>query len=210
MSVSRVHYCISQERVAQGTEEPPAKRCRCRKFISLQEATALVKVGEASWVVIRRTRGEEEVTCRLCNGDPEIKNCAHCRGTRKEVVPYEDDVFGNDIVYTSRDPKDKAEKKKRMWLAPKTPRTPTVESKHIVKAYGDGLVRVRDGKRTLCHWMTTDKAALVARERIEEYGRLILEARAFIGPNKIPAIVDEPADNYQKAEGRTYDYGRSI
>src|SRR6266436_3561039 len=30
MSVSRVHHCVSQEMVAQGLEELPAKKCTCR------------------------------------------------------------------------------------------------------------------------------------------------------------------------------------
>jgi hypothetical protein len=190
MSVSRVHYCISQERIAQGTEEPPAQNCRCRKFISIDKATYLVEIGEASWVIIRRNRGLEEVPCRLCKGDPAFKKCASCKSTGKEIKYYEDDIFGNDIVYTSRDPKDKAEKKKRLWLAPKTPRTATIESEHIERAY------VYDNKD--------------AQNRIEEYGRLIIEARAFIGPNKIPAIVDEVADDLTKGQGPSYDYGRSL
>jgi hypothetical protein len=190
MSISRVHYCISQERIAQGAEDPPAKKCRCRKFISIAEATRLVKVGEASWIVVSRKHGVEQINCRLCGGDPEVKRCAHCRGSGKETNFYEDDVYGNDIVYTSRDPQDKKEKKKRMWLAPKTPRTATIESEHIELAYVQGK---KD-----------------AQDRIEEYGRLIIEARAFVGPKKISAIVPEPPDDRDKATGPTYDYGRSL
>jgi hypothetical protein len=190
MSVSRVHHCISQERIAQGMEEPPAKRCRCRKFISIAKATALVKIGEASWVVVGRKSGVEEIACRLCGGDPEVKRCAHCRGSAKETRLYEDDIYGNDIVYTSRDPKDKAEKKKRLWLAPKTPRTATIESEHIERAYVDGN---KD-----------------AQDRIEEYGRLIIDARAFVGLDRHPAIVPEPVDDPIKFQGPTYDYGRSL
>jgi hypothetical protein len=49
-----------------------------------------------------------------------------------------------------------------------------------------------------------------AAARIEEYGMLILDARAFIGKNRIPAIGIEPADNPKTGEGRNYDYGRTI
>ena len=67
----------------------------------------------------------------------------------------------------------------------KTPRVATIESEHIELAYVDGNKE--------------------AQERIEEYGRLILDARAFVGPNRLPAIKSEPKDNASRSEGRTFD-----
>lgn len=190
MSVSRIHYCINQEAIAQGEQEPPAKKCRCRKIISLADATTLVKLGEAKWVVKERKRGEKSVTCRLCHADPEVKNCAQCEGSGKQLISFVEDIPGLDIVYTSSDPVDEKEKKKRKWLAPKTPRVATIEENHIYLAYVEGVPE--------------------AAERIEEYGRLILDARAFVGKDRIPAIKTEPENDRDKGQGRDYDYGRAI
>jgi hypothetical protein len=190
MSVSRVHHCISQEMVSQGLEEPPAKKCTCRKFIPYKKADEMVKKGEARWVVTSRERGTREETCALCGGNTEIKNCASCRGTGKHIVAAVWDTYNYDIVLVSQASADLKEKKYRPALAMKTPRVATIESEHIERAYVEGVPE--------------------AAERIEEYGRLILDARAFVGPSRIPAIGVEPENNAKKAEGRDYDYGRAI
>jgi RecJ-like exonuclease len=190
MNVSKVHSCHGQEAVVLEEQEPPAPKCSCRLIITITEATALVRRGEAKWIVKSRVRGFREIACSLCKGDPEVKNCAKCHGTGKQGESFVEDTPGTDIVYTSSDPVDEKERKKRKWLAPKTPRVATIEEEHIQLAY------VEDNKE--------------AAERIEEYGRLILDARMFIGPNRIPAIGVEPKDNPKTGEGRNCDYGRTI
>jgi hypothetical protein len=190
MSVSRVHHCISQEYVSQGIEEPPAKKCRCRKFIPYKAADDLVKKGSARWIVTARERGEDKQTCPLCHGDENIKNCANCRGSGTIIVAAVWDTYNNDIVLVSQAAHDKKEKKYRPALAMKTPRVATIEEEHIELAY------ILGNKE--------------AAERIEEYGRLILDARAFIGLNRLPAIKPEPLDNPATGEGRNCDYGRTI
>jgi hypothetical protein len=207
MGLSRVHHCISQEMVAQGLEEPPAKKCNCRKFIAYKQADEMVKKGEARWVVTARERGTQEKICPLCHGDEDVKNCAGCNGNGKHTVAAVWDTYNNDIVLVSRAAVDLKEKKYRPALAMKTPRVATIESEHIERAYVDG-----------------NRAA---QARIEEYGYLILEARAFVGPaeckhsvetkctrcgilGKIPAIKSEPADDVKTGEGRKYDWGRAI
>lgn len=190
MKDSRVHHCISQEMVAQGLDEPPAKRCNCREKRPYKVADEMVKNGEARWVVIKRERGTKEEVCPLCQGNDEVKNCAQCADTRKIVVAVVWDTYKTDIVLVSQAAIDKKEKKYRPALALKTPRVATIESEHIERAYVDGNKE--------------------AAERIDEYGRLILEARSFIGPNKIPCIKPEPENNPNTGEGRDYDYGRTI
>lgn len=190
MSVSRQHHCISQELVSQGLEEPPAKKCKCRKFISYKKADAMVKAGQARWTVTARERGTQEVICPMCGGSKDVKNCANCGGSGKLLEAAEWDTYNNDIVLVSQASADKKEKKYRPALALKTPRVATIESEHIERAYVEG---VKD-----------------AQDRIEEYGMLILEARAFVGPNKIPIIIAEPADDPKTGTGRNCDYGRAI
>src|SRR6266436_9097952 len=86
MSVSRVHHCVSQEMVSQALEEPPAKKCTCRKFISYKKADEMVKKGEARWCVTSRERGTRDEVCSLCGGDKEVKNCAKCAGKGTVIV----------------------------------------------------------------------------------------------------------------------------
>ena len=207
MSVSRVHHCPGQIKVAEGRLEPPAEKCRCRKFVSIVKATRMVKEGEASWLIKGRRTETVEITCTLCAGDETVKNCAQCRGKRTIFSPQVIEEYGEDIVLVSRHPADKKEKKRSSALAAKTPRVATIESEHIELAYVEGNRE--------------------AQERIEEYGRMIQEARYFLGPKKcnhdpkfmcsrcglegdIPVIGLEPADDYLKAEGRRYDFGRTV
>jgi RecJ-like exonuclease len=190
MKDTKVHQCISHEMVSQGLDEPPANRCRCREFISYKEANERVKNGEARWIVTRRERGTHEVVCDLCKADPEVKNCAACGGSGKKTEAVVWETYGKDIVRVSQAAVDKTEKKYRPALAMKTPRVATIESEHIENAY---LNENKD-----------------AADRIEEYGMLILDARAFVGPNRIPAIGIEPADDPKTGTGRNYDFGRAI
>ena len=190
MKESRVHHCITQEMVSQGLDEPPAKRCRCREFKSYKKADQMVKNGEARWVVTARERGTDQEICPLCKGDEEVKNCAQCAGIRKITVSAVWEKYGTDIVLVSQAAIDKKEKKYRPALAMKTPRVATIESEHIERAYVE---------------CDQDAAA-----RIEEYGRLILDARAFVGKDHIFCIVAEPEDNPATGTGRNYDYGRTI
>ena len=191
VSVSRVHYCIGQEMVALGKDgnEPPAPKCKCRKFISIAAATEMVRRNEARWTVLAREYELVEQPCPLCLGDPEIKNCAACSGTGKETTYQAIETYGNDIVYSSEKTKDKKDRRYKPTLAMKTPRVATIESEHIERAYVDEVKE--------------------AQERIEEYGRLILDARTYVGKDRVPCIGVEPADNPLTGEGRNCDYGRA-
>lgn len=185
MASSRVHHCINQIKVAEGTLEPPVlTKCRCRKRVTLTEATRMVKNGEASWLVKTREYGTELAICDLCNGGEDVYNCAQCGGTGTQLIESISEDYGNDIVLVSRPPADKTEKKRSSALAAKTPRTATIEANHINLAYCLG-----------------NKAA---QERIEEYGEL---NRKFLSS----LIVGfEPADDPKTGTGRNFDYGRSI
>lgn len=214
MKDSKVHHCISQEMVSQGLEEPPARKCNCRKFIPYKIADEMVKKGEARWVVIARERGTQEEVCTLCNGNTEIKNCASCAGTGKHTVAAVWDTYKHDIVLVSQASVDIKEKKYRPALAMKTPRVATIESEHIERAYVEGVPE--------------------AAARIEEYGMLIVkeqlrqlavgltreefnaawaeyEAADYRTQGYPPVPIRlEPSDNAERGEGREYDYGRAV
>ena len=177
MGVSRVHHCFGQELVAIGMANPPAKRCRCREFISSEAAQALVNRNAACWIVVERLNGIREEPCRLCHGDKEIKNCAMCRGKGTELNVVEEDVKSYDIVLISSKPKDIKEKKYRYANALKTPRVPTIDWKHIIRAYVDGKKE--------------------AQMRIEEYGELERVRLADL-------IVLVPAEEFDRGERESW------
>lgn len=177
MGVSRVHHCIGQELIAIGFTNPPAKNCRCREFINHEEAQALVNQNAACWVIVERIRGLREETCGLCHGDPTVKKCAMCGGKGTVLNDVAEDIKSYDIVLISSKPKDTKEKKYRYALALKTPRVPTIEYKHIIRAYVDGV-----------------KAAQM---RIEEYGDLEHKRLDSL-------VVLVPAAEYDEAERESW------
>lgn len=185
MASSICHHCVEQIKIAEGLLEPPAKKkCRCRKRVTLTQATKMVKEGEASWLVKNREYGTELAVCDLCEGGEDVYNCAQCDGKGTQLIESIAEDYGNDIVLVSRPPADKTEKKRSSALAAKTPRTATIEANHIYLAYVKGV-----------------KAA---QERIEEYGELNQKFLQSLisGP--------EPEDDPKAGTGRTFDYGRSI
>ena len=207
MSVSRVHHCIAQKRIVRGTLEPPATtKCKCRKFITLKAATQLVKDRDAQWAVTKRIYLTEMEPCGMCAGETEkwVSVCSRCNG--KGTVPMTRDVseHSNDIVLIGQD--------KAVYEKPKTPRTATVEEEHFELAYCDGLVKgikpePIPGLNNLMYLPRVWDRPNVARQRIEEYGEMITQARAFVGPAKNPTIADEPEDNQYYGEGPTHDWG---
>lgn len=202
MSSSRVHHCPDQVKIAEGSKEPPAAKCRCRKYYTLHKATELVRRGDASWVILRRHLEPREGTCQLCKGDPEVKNCANCQGTGKEIQTVEMVTYGEDLVLVSQTPVNsktgRTEKKRSSALAQKTPRSATIEKGHMQRAYLDQQKE--------------------AAERIEEYGRLNRDFLVRLGaelrnPNTGTVFMEgrpEPENDAAKGQGRRYDFGRSL
>jgi hypothetical protein len=202
MSSSRVHHCPDQVKIAEGSKEPPAAKCRCRKYYTLHKATELVRRGDATWVVLRRHLEPQEATCHLCKADPEVKNCANCKGTGVEIKTIEVNTYGEDLVLVSQTPVNsktgRPEKKRSSALAQKTPRSATVEKGHIQRAY-----------------LELQKEAA---ERIEEYGLMNRDFLVSLGaqlknPDTGTVFVEgnpEPEDDASKAQGRRYDYGRAL
>jgi len=213
MSVSRVHHCVSQEMVAQGLEEPPAKKCTCRKFISYKKADEMVKNGEARWTVTGRERGTREEICTLCDGNPEVKNCASCRGTGKRTVAAVWDTYNYDIVRVSQASADLKEKKYRPALAMKTPRVATIESEHILRAYvecvPEAAARIEEYGMLIVKEQLRQLALNLSNERFDELWREY-EAANFRLPYSPVPIRFEPEDNPKTGEGRNCDYGRAI
>lgn len=176
--------------------EPHKPRCRCRRMVDYKLADEMVKRGEAKWFVVSRERGVQEKVCGHCGGLND-ENCQVCKGTNKMQVPATWDTYTADIVLINHRTKSNRVS---------TSKAPTVESEHMERAYAGALTKPMKGKSR--EWIGEEGRE--ARERIEEYGLLILEARIYVGPNKTFAIGVEPPDDPKTGTGRRYDFGRSL
>jgi hypothetical protein len=173
------HSCF-----AQHLNEKKPKKCRCRKRITLAEATTAVEKGFAQWLVISSTIALSKEICSLCLGGPFKKSCQHCKGLGEIYVPYEIKISSNDVVLvTTGSTNDSGGLVYRSVKAKKTPRVATIEKAHIERAYVDGVKE--------------------EQERIEAYGLMTLESRIEMG------IGVEPLDDLATGIGRIYDRGRS-
>lgn len=180
MKGSTVHSCFSQ---MLGEQKP--KRCRCRKKMSLIDATREVERGFAQWLILSQTLGTIKEICQTCGNDDKLKkSCQACQKTGEVEKTFPINVFGTDIVLVTTGSLDDAGRMVyKPVLAKKTPRVATIEKAHIHRAYLDNNKE--------------------EQERIEVYGLMTLESRIEMG------IKPEPADDPKTGTGRNCDYGRS-
>jgi hypothetical protein len=216
MKPSKVHTCVFQEQVAMGKQEPNiAKKCRCQQLIDYKAANERVKLGEALWVVTKRERGEREEICSHCAGMNDSRSCDRCKGTGKVQLVAIFDEYNNDIVLVNH---------RTSTNRISTPKTPTIESEHILRFV------TFDGEN--------DRVAKEAKERVEEYGRMIQWSLQHLGaelldfktkdvliegrpepPNRrvahAPGTITfkDGSKNkswYWEIDGRDNDYGRTV
>lgn len=226
MNECRVHSCVFQQRVvAQKSEPDPQRPCKCRKLVSQEKAKDMVDCGEATFQVIARERKEQYKLCKICDGGDAKSSCLECKKTGKVLDVQVNEVFGRDIVKIVFQTKTNRVS---------TPRVPTIEAKHILRAYVSNESReLVDSIITVGAWgvigYISSEQRKTAVERIEEYGRLIREARECPGPSeckhrkefkcsrcevpagqKVNVIGVEPKNNEAKGEGERYDWGRVV
>ena len=169
--------------------------CKCKQTTDYKTADLAVKRGEAKWVVINQEFGTQEITCTFCLGhELNKRTCPQCKGTGKGKRKVEWNKYNIDIVLTTHLTKSNRHS---------TPRVPTIEKGHILRAYVEGNEN--------------------ALNRIEEYQRLTQHSLGELGAEvrlrltrKLPkgAVImegkSEPEGNLKTGEGREYDYGRAI
>lgn len=134
---SRTHWCYSQE-----LGEPKPKRCSCRKYIDLAEATILVNSGMAQWVIVDWIKvAEKTEICTICLNDGILKkSCKNCTNGLIYTPVYHPKYHPKDIVVTSVASIDERNGKTvyRSARALKTPRVATIERSHCERAYVSG------------------------------------------------------------------------
>jgi hypothetical protein len=185
-------------------------RCRCRKYISTVQAAKLVSQGAEFVIKSYKALTVEEV-CPVCGDQDKLKtNCSLCNKTGKVLITKNLPVYGDDIIVTV----GTKGKRQASTIAKKTPRSPTIESNHILRA----VAAIGNGQDA-------------ARERIEQYEMLTLKERIKLLVVNFNLLEFETAwreweadtskpfplelrheapDDQKTMTGRRYDYGRSV
>lgn len=200
----KLHTCFRKD------EPLSPKKCRCRKYVTVEEALKLITTGTAQFIIKKYVEVLSEEICFVCGGDEKLaKNCSFCLKTGKVNVLKKIPVFGEDIISSVQD----AGKKKVNAIKKKTPRSPTIESKHIHR----GLGLIGNGQDA-------------ARNRWDEYELLTLKERIRLlvsanteefetawkaweidtsKPFPLP-LRQEPKDDIKTGSGRFFDFGRPV
>lgn len=182
----RLHTCDQVNGDGLRIEGLVDGRCLCRKFVSLAEAAQLIIDGAALSIITSADPIEEKKQCHICEGlENLVKTCDNCKKTGFVIEVRLDIRRGEDIY---------------MRPVKRTPRTATIESKHIGYAYNDS------------------KRGSKASDRIEEYNYLdtimLVDLGAELRDQITGEIVKpgnpEPEDNPKLGTGRKHDYGRTI
>ncbi len=178
----RVHTCNSE------IEGYIQKKCRCRKFVTLEKAAELIDNGYANNIITSFNVIDVTEVCSVCAGlDLYKKSCKQCNKTGETSKKFSQAVYGEDIYM-------------RPFL--KTPRTATIEEEHVEYAYVKGD---KDAIKRIELYQELNREALV------ELGAGIV--RKTLTGKILEVVIEghpEPEDDAKKWQGRTYDYGRSI
>ena len=204
MEIKKVleHTCFQLK--GDGPMSP--RKCRCRKFVTVEQAKTKVSLGLAEYVHVGDKIVVTEQDCTHCN-EQYRRSCRECSGTGKITKREKTPVHGEDIIVTVTPDGLRN-------LTVKVKKSPTIEAKHILR----GVENSDFGTR--------------ARERWDEYKMLTLKQRvrllvtdqmsAYEFDNlwmlwtldmeqPFPATLrSEPADDLKTHTGRRYDYGRSM
>lgn len=178
-----VHSCLKPEK-GYDEDNPLPANCRCRKYLSVQDAKSLVDDGEAQYVAAFRRTIDTETPCHICAQVPTlVKSCDSCKRTgtitgKKIII-----IRGEDIVFVSR--------------LKKTPRTATIEKAHIE--------RTNEG-----HKDETVRADFYEILTVEFHGSLGAAIIAKPSNEIVKKGTPEPEDNPKLGTGRLHDYGRPI
>jgi hypothetical protein len=144
------HTCFQHKKgFVKDTPLSPNK-CRCRAYITAEEAASEVALGLAQYVIVVDKIIEIEDTCDICGAvDILKKTCLNCNhtGVVKHKIPVV--VRGHDIVRAI------SPDGKRNLKTTQVKKSPTIEKAHIERAY------VNDNR--------------AEQIRIEEYGILTKE-----------------------------------
>jgi len=170
-----VHSCFERgEGFAKDTPLIPSK-CHCKRYISVAEAEAFVKLGLAQHVL--KIMEFVDNVCDICGGEEILKKtCLGCLGAANVTVTRILNIPSEDIIFISLDGKTNTK-------TVQVKKSPTIEKAHIERAYVDGNE--------------------IEQARIESYGELNKEvwAELVVGaePEDTPATGQGRSHDYGRS-----------
>jgi hypothetical protein len=206
MEIKKVLAHTCRKNGTERNEFLSTKKCRCRQYITIEDAAQEVASGIAWYVVLFRKSIEIDAECPTClNSDKLKRTCRQCQGTGLIKVEKPFEIEGPDIVRirtTSSDGK-------------KIRKAPTLEEGHILRglgAIGHGQKAARD------RW--DEYELLTLKERIRLLVAGIVTSAQFddawrqwitdTEKNFPLPLKQEPEDDQKTMTGRRFDYGRNV
>ena len=204
------HTCFQRKKgMVRDTPLSP-KKCRCRQYVTVEEAAKEVELELAQYVLAVDKIVEADQECPICgNLDKLKKSCTWCKGTGTVHAGLHIKIPGQDIIRTvSRDGRKNV-------LTTKVKKAPTIESQHILRglgAIGGSQYASRDRWDEYEMLVLKERIRLlvvgiVSSEQFDEAWRLWLTdiEKPFLMPFR-----EEPKDDLKAGTGRRYDYGRPV
>jgi hypothetical protein len=204
------HTCFQRKKGMDRDTPLSPKKCRCRQYITVEEAAREVALEVAQYVLAVDKIIDTDQDCAICGGVDKLKkSCQWCKGTGTVHAGTHIKINGQDIIRTvSRDGK-------RNILTTKVKKAPTIESQHILRGLG-----VIDGSQSASRdrWDEYELLTLKQRIRLLVRDRITSEEfdnawRAWIADTDKPFPLDfrqEPKDDLKTGTGRRFDYGRPV
>jgi hypothetical protein len=201
------HTCFQRKRGMDRDTPLSPKKCRCRQYLTVEEAAKEVAEGLAQYVLAVDKIIDADQVCHICgNADKLKKSCTWCKGLGIVHAGTHIRVEGQDIIRTVSDDG------KRNVLTTKVKKAPTIESGHIYR--GLGIIK---GNQRASRERWDEYELLTLRERVRLLVDGIVTSDQFdaawrqweINPN-LPFPLPfrtEPKDNQKEMTGRRYDYG---
>lgn len=135
MEIKKViaHTCFQRKKgIERDTPLSPSK-CRCRQYVSANQAEVEVSLGLAQYVVVLDKTIELEEVCRVCAAQDNLKKtCKNCAGIGVVKISQRVQIKGQDIIRTV------SEDGTKNITTTQVKKSPTIEKAHIERAYVDG------------------------------------------------------------------------
>lgn len=127
------HTCFQRKKGMERDTPLSPKKCRCRQYVTADQATIEVARGLAQYVVTFDKTIEVEETCSVCGGQDNLKKtCKNCAGVGVVKISQRVQIKGQDIIRTV------SEDGTKNITTTQVKKSPTIEKAHIERAYVDG------------------------------------------------------------------------
>src|SRR6266850_7126380 len=163
------HTCFQRKKGMERDTPLTPKKCRCRQYITVEEAAKEVALGVAQYVLAVDKIVDADQDCQICGAVDKLKkSCQWCKGTGIVRTGTHIKIDGRDIIRTvSIDGK-------RNVLTTKVKKAPTIETSHILRGLG-----IIGGGQIASHTRWDEYEMLVLKARIRLLIRQFITAEEF-------------------------------